>query len=72
MILVTKTSGTFNMPNSGCGKEERRLLIDPWRPAKAYLKAYWPCTGGLSAVNAIGTQPDKLGTDPMAYYGGFT
>ena len=21
-----------------------------------YLEAYWPCAGGLSAVNAIGTQ----------------
>ena len=21
-----------------------------------YLEDYWPCTGGLSAVNAIGTQ----------------
>ena len=35
-----------------------------------YLEVYSPCAGGLSAVNAIGTQPDKLGTDPMAY-GGF-
>ena len=30
-------------------------------PAKAalvwnYLEVYWPCAGGLSAVNAIGTQ----------------
>ena len=46
--------------NSGCGKE-RRILTSPWRPAKAelvgnYLEVYWPCVGGLSAVNAIGTQ----------------
>ena len=46
--------------NSGCGKE-RRILIGPWGPAKAalvrnYLEVYWPCVGGLSAVNAIGTQ----------------
>ena len=46
--------------NSGCGKE-RRILIGPWRSAKAapvrnYLEVYWPCAGGLSAVNAIGTQ----------------
>ena len=46
--------------NSGCGKE-RRILIGPWLPAKAALvrnrlKVYWPCAGGLSAVNAIGTQ----------------
>ena len=43
-----------------CGKE-RRILIGPWWPAKAalvrnYLEVYWPCAGGLSAVNAIGTQ----------------
>ena len=46
--------------NSGCGKE-RRILIGPWGSAKAapvrnYLEVYWPCAGGLSAVNAIGTQ----------------
>ena len=46
--------------NSGCGKE-RRILIGPWRPAKAapiwnYLEVYWPCAGGLSAMSAIGTQ----------------
>ena len=62
--------------NNGCGKE-RRILIGPWGPANAalvrnYLEVYWPCAGGLSAVNAIGTQlrDPKLGTDPMAY-GGF-
>ena len=41
-----------------CGKE-RRTLIGPWRSAKAafvrnYLEVYWPCAGGLSAINAIG------------------
>ena len=46
--------------NSGCGKE-RRILIDPWWPAKAtpiwkYFEVYWPCAGGLLAVNVIGTQ----------------
>ena len=46
--------------NSGCGKE-RRILIGPWWSAKAapvrnYLEVYWPCAGGLSAANAIGTQ----------------
>ena len=34
---------------------------------------YWPCAGGLSAVNAIGmyaiARPDKRGTGPMAYGG---
>ena len=37
------------------------ILIGPRRPAKAalvrnYLEVYWPRAGGLSAVNAIGTQ----------------
>ena len=46
--------------NSGCGKE-RCILIGPSGPAKAapiwnYLEVYWSCAGGLSAVNAIGTQ----------------
>ena len=48
-----------NIP-SRCGKE-RRILFDPWRPAKEalvrnYIEVYWPYAGGLSAVNAIGTQ----------------
>ena len=48
-----------NTSSSGCGKE-RRTLFGPWWPAKAalvrnYLEVYWPCAGGLSAVNAIGT-----------------
>ena len=56
MILSTCPLHT----NSGCGKE-RRILICPWRPAKAalvrnYLEVYWPCARGLSAVNAIGAQ----------------
>ena len=38
-----------------------RILTGPWGPAKAalvrnYLETYWPRAGGLSAVNAIGTQ----------------
>ena len=46
--------------NSGCGKR-RRILVGPWRPAKAtfvqnYLEVYWACAGKLSAVNAIGMQ----------------
>ena len=45
--------------NSGRGKK-RRILTGPWWPPKAapvrnYLKVYWPCAGGLSAVNVIGT-----------------
>ena len=37
-----------------------------------YLEDYWPCAGGLSAVNAIGTQLRGLinsGPDPMAVDG---
>ena len=30
--------------------------------SELYLEVYWPCAGGLSAVNAIGTQ---LLRDPM-------
>ena len=46
--------------NSGCGKE-RRILIGPWwsaqaAPVRNYLEDYWPCAGGLSEMNAIGTQ----------------
>ena len=47
-----------------------KILIGLWQPAKAppvwnYVKIYWPCAGGLSAVNAIGTQM----REPMAYGG---
>ena len=34
-----------------------------------YLEVYWPCAGGLSAVNAIGTQlrdPINLGLNPYS------
>ena len=37
-----------------------------------YLEDRWPCAGGLSAVNAFGTQlrdPTELETDPMAVDG---
>ena len=42
-------------------QKERRILIGPWWPARGasvrnYLEVYWPCAGGLSAVNAIRTQ----------------
>ena len=56
----------------------RSILIGLlWLSAKAalvwnYLEVYWPGAGGLSAVNAIGTQlrdPINSGTDPMAYGG---
>ena len=42
----------------GVGKE-RRTLIGPLQNGGTrywnYLEDYWPCAGGLSAVNAIGT-----------------
>ena len=42
---------------------EKKLII-------MYLENYWPCAGGFSAVNAIGTQQlhdliPYLGIDPM-------
>ena len=49
------------IPIVGVGKE-RRTLIGPWLSANGsthywnYLEEYGPCAGGLSAVNAIGTQ----------------
>ena len=64
----------------GAGKRGENSLIhgDTWKGSSThywnYLDqedySYWrPCTGGLSAVNANGTQlqrvtSDKLGTDP--------
>ena len=50
--------------NSECGKEGRRInnyLVRGDLPRQHpfgtnYLEVYWPCPGGLSAVNAIGTQ----------------
>ena len=55
----------FNMPNSGCGKE-RRISFGLWNLPREvlvwnYLEVYWACAGGLSAVNAIGTQLIKSG-----------
>ena len=51
---------TLHTISSGCGKE-RRILIGPRWLAKAalvrnYLEVYWPCAGGISPMNAIGTQ----------------
>ena len=48
--------------NSGCGKERRILLglyhvnFPRQHPFGTILEVYWPCAGGLLAVNAIGTQ----------------
>ena len=44
----------------GAGKE-RRTLVGPWGCKGStrywnYVEDYWLCAGGLSAVNAIGTQ----------------
>ena len=61
-ILKLHYVDTFNMPTSSIvGVGKRRILTGPWGPAKAalvrnYLEIYWPRAGGLSAVNAIGTQ----------------
>ena len=34
----------------------RNLHENGYAVVRKYLEAYWPCDGGLSAVNAIGTQ----------------
>ena len=57
---VLSTCYDHSIPILGVGKE-RRILIGPWWPAKAALvrnclEVCWPRAGGLSAVNAIGTQ----------------
>ena len=83
--MVDFYAGTFNMHTPlirviivGVGKE-RRILIGPGglprqHPFGTIVRFTGPVpAGGLSAANAIGTQlrdPIKLGTDPMAYYGG--
>ena len=58
---MTTHSSALSIVRAHDGLECRRILIGPWWPAKAervrnYLEVYWPCPGGLSAVNAIGTQ----------------
>ena len=64
---LTTSADTFNIcpllihTISGCGKE-RRILVGSMVTCQGsirywnYLEVYWPCAGGLSAVNAIGTQ----------------
>ena len=49
------------IPIVGVGKRGEYKLIHGVLPSKAapvrnYLEVYWPYAGGLSAVNAIGTQ----------------
>ena len=80
-ILIRYFQHAHFIPIVGVGKRGQAYInwsMVAW-PAKAasvrnYLEVYWPCAGGLSAVNAIGTRlrdpNDKLGTDPMAH-GGF-
>ena len=55
------STGAHLIPMVDVGKERRTLLVHGhlqngstrcWN----YLEAYWPCAGGLSAVNAIDTQ----------------
>ena len=64
--------------NSGCGKEGRILIGQFWSAKAAllrnYLEVYWPYAGGLSGVNAIGTQlrdPINSGLTRWRIYGGF-
>ena len=49
------------IPIVGVEKRGEYQLVHGDLPTKAalvrnYLEVYWPCAGGLSAVNAIGTQ----------------
>ena len=60
---LQNASDTFNMPtsyfipiNSGCGKREAHINWSKAALVRNYLEVYCPCAGGLSAVNAIGTQ----------------
>ena len=72
LVWTDRSSSCSSCPlhtNSGCGKG-RRILNGAWWPAKAalvrnYLEVYWPCAGGLSVVNAIGTQMrDPINSGP--------
>ena len=60
-LIITSALSTCPFHTNSGRVKERRILIGPWRPAKAalvrnFLEVYWPCAGGLSAVNAIGPQ----------------
>ena len=69
-VIYFGAKNTINTPivsafplytDSGCGKERRALIVrgDNCKGSTRssnYLEDYWPCAGGLSAVNAIGTQ----------------
>ena len=52
---------THFIPISGCGKRETHMNLSmvTYKGSTCYwnyLENYRPCAGGLSAVNAIGTQ----------------
>ena len=60
--MVKRYTGCPLRANSGCMWESEAYInwsIVTCKNAtfvRNYLKVYWPCAGGLSAVNAIGTQ----------------
>ena len=66
VLCAKKTTTTFNMPTSyqqsvGVGKRGAHIIWSMVTSAKAalvrnYIVVYWPCAGGFSAVNAMGTQ----------------
>ena len=61
-VLQNMLKTCHYIPTMGVGKEMHTLIElcetckDSTRRYWNYLGDYWPCTGGLSAVNAIGTQ----------------
>ena len=51
-----------------CGKREAQvnrsmMILEKATPVWNYLEDYWSCAGGLSAVNAVGTQLRDLIVD---------
>ena len=55
------STGAHLIPMVDVVKERRTLLVHGYQQNGSthywnYLEAYWPCAGGLSAVNAIDTQ----------------
>ena len=60
------------IPTSGVGKRGAYYLVHgDLPPVWVYLQVYWPCAGGLSAVNAIGTQlrhPINSGLTPSGVW----
>ena len=73
---VLSTCYNHFMPIVSDGKK-RRILVGPCGdlplPVWNYLEVHWPCVGGFSAVNAIGTQlrdPMNSGLTRWRMYGG--